>query len=276
MGMLQIGPVGGNGGKPFENYAIPEGARLTTIHVYTEWVINAIQLDFINSDGNPDGRPPIGGLGGEHHVFYLDEDEYLTGISGRAGWYVDSIRFHTNKRISQSYGGMGGDRDYTFEAPAGHEVCGFFGRSAWYIDSLGVSTRRHIKVDYDDSEDSYLIGNAAVSMADAVATKAATPEEITPHLSTVHGDGPRQPRPAELELVEGIGPKIAELLISNGINDLADLAVTPVDRVREILTGAGKRFRLADPGTWQDQAALGAAGKWDELSELQSRLKAGR
>lgn len=38
-----------------------------------------------------------------------DEDEYLIGVSGRAGWYVDSLRFHTNKRVSAVYGGAGGD-----------------------------------------------------------------------------------------------------------------------------------------------------------------------
>ncbi len=76
--------------------------------------------------------------------------------------------------------------------------------------------------------------------------------------------------------MEGIGPKIAELLIANGIYDLADLAETSVESVRKILSDAGRRFRLADPGTWQEQAAHGAAGKWDELSELQVRLKAGR
>ena len=86
METFQIGPVGGNGGKPFEGYNIPKDARLTAIHIYTEWVINAIQLDYRNSDGSDGGRPPVGGLGGEHHVFYLQDDEYLTGISGQGGW----------------------------------------------------------------------------------------------------------------------------------------------------------------------------------------------
>jgi hypothetical protein len=33
---------------------------------------------------------------------------------------------------------------------------------------------------------------------------------------------------------------------------------------------------LADPGTWTEQAALAAAGKWDEFKELTERLKGGR
>jgi hypothetical protein len=46
--------------------------------------------------------------------------------------------------------------------------------------------------------------------------------------------------------------------------------------LREILAGAGRRFRLADPTTWPEQAALGAKGLWDDLAALQTRLKGGR
>jgi predicted flap endonuclease-1-like 5' DNA nuclease len=90
------------------------------------------------------------------------------------------------------------------------------------------------------------------------------------------GPAGREPQPKDLERVEGIGPKIAALLIEHGIYDLAALAATPVERLREILGGAGRRFRLADPGSWPEQARLGAAGLWDSLAELQTRLRAGR
>ena len=85
-----------------------------------------------------------------------------------------------------------------------------------------------------------------------------------------------EPRPGDLQLVEGIGPKIAALLVDHGINDLGELAATPVERLRTILASSGGRFRLAEPATWPAQAALGAAGDWAALTELQSRLKAGR
>jgi len=88
--------------------------------------------------------------------------------------------------------------------------------------------------------------------------------------------GGTQPRPQDLQLIEGIGPKIAATLIEHGINDLGQLAETPVERLREILTAAGGRFRLADPGTWPRQAALGAAGDWAALTQLQTQLKAGK
>lgn len=87
---------------------------------------------------------------------------------------------------------------------------------------------------------------------------------------------PREPKPKDLQIVEGIGPKIADLLIAAGIYDLADLAEAAVDKLNEVLEAAGSRYRLADPSTWPAQAALGAKGDMDALQKLQDSLKGGR
>jgi predicted flap endonuclease-1-like 5' DNA nuclease len=79
----------------------------------------------------------------------------------------------------------------------------------------------------------------------------------------------------DLKIIEGIGPAIAQLMNEHGISSLAQLAETPVERLKEILDAAGLS-RLADPATWPEQAALGAAGRWDELRQLQATLKGGR
>ncbi len=537
----QLGPVGGEGGRPFDGYTIPADARLTAVHIFAEWVLDALRFEYAGSDGTPGGNPPIGGLGGYHHVFYLDEDEYLLGISGRCGWYVDSLRLHTNKRVSDLYGGEGGEREYALMAPAGHEIVGLFGHCDWYIDSLGVLLRpvalreeategaaleaeaaaertaeeaeealdhaldsvaaemateggdvlaasiahrseawpwlhsdpeavagdtpspddtdtldeaslealvaaleEELDAEQRESEaaealdmasaggladfpaveaslmewtgeegellDAIVVvrradveseadvetleeaaiaeaiavlqegrgdegavdvavytqvdesdeGNAATVLAvarpaageagddesetavmvvDAIESEdelaeleeeaveeallaleedlgqsidnadvtiymgttedeagqpygavvavashrvAAAADTMTPSTGrgrlsdTVMQFGGQQPRPQDLQLVEGIGPKIAALLIENNVNDLGQLAVTPVERLREILAGAGRRFRLADPGTWPRQAQLAAAGEWAALTQLQTELKAGR
>ncbi len=82
--------------------------------------------------------------------------------------------------------------------------------------------------------------------------------------------------PEDLKLIEGIGPKIEQLLYEAGIQTYAQLAATEPERLREILRNAGPRFRLADPATWPEQAKLAAEGKWDELRALQASLKGGR
>ena len=528
-----LGPVGGHGGQPFDDYGIPDDARLTAVHVFAEWVIDAIRFDYAHADGATGSRPPIGGLGGNHHVFYLDEDEFLIGLSGRCGWYVDSVRFHTNKRVSDLYGGRGGERDYALMAPPGYEIAGLIGRSDWYLDALGarlrplavreeaaegaallaeaeaeriaaesesaldevidavaaeiaaegqarraLGTERRAEAlvdlvpdaealggemlspleaaqleaaaldelvaaleeeieaeqlgsleeetldmavvaldgsegeawsewpDYGEAIDAVVVlrrsevaneegvealeeeamaeaiaalrdeqpgegtvdvavytqvapdddgetmatvmavagpaagptdddapAETAVMVSDAIddeeellelereavegvllaleedqatpfddadvtiytgvfedddgqlygaVVAVATPVAATPSTdrgslaSTVVQLTGTEPRPQDLQLVEGIGPKIAAILIEHGINDLGQLAEAPVERLREILGGAGGRFRMADPTTWPRQAALGAAGDWAALTQLQTQLKAGK
>lgn len=83
------------------------------------------------------------------------------------------------------------------------------------------------------------------------------------------------PNPDDLKKIEGVGPKIEELLNAAGIYTFSQLAEAAVEKLQAILDEAGPHFRLADPGTWGKQAELAAAGKWEELQELQDHLKGG-
>jgi predicted flap endonuclease-1-like 5' DNA nuclease len=82
--------------------------------------------------------------------------------------------------------------------------------------------------------------------------------------------------PDDLLIVEGIGPKISELLNQSGIYTFAQLAGTSIERLRAILDAGGSRFRIADPGTWPTQALLARDGYSDALKALQDSLRAGR
>lgn len=79
----------------------------------------------------------------------------------------------------------------------------------------------------------------------------------------------------DLEIIEGIGPKIAELLNNNGIHTFADLSNTSVATINAVLEQGGERFRLANPATWAEQALLAAENKWPELKALQDALDGG-
>jgi len=86
---------------------------------------------------------------------------------------------------------------------------------------------------------------------------------------------PAEGAPADdLTRIAGIGPKISNVLQDAGITTYAQLAVTDADRLGRILDESG--IRLADPGTWPEQARLAAAGDWDALRGLQGQLKGGR
>lgn len=110
--------------------------------------------------------------------------------------------------------------------------------------------------------------------AEAPAAKA-TEVEATPAAevaeaptATTGGD--------DLTKIEGIGPKIAELLNNGGITTFAELADAQDETVQQVLVEAGPRFNVHDATTWNEQAALARDGKWDELNELQDRLKGGK
>ena len=80
----------------------------------------------------------------------------------------------------------------------------------------------------------------------------------------------------DLSVVEGIGPKISELLNKDGINSWADLSGTNVDKLREILKNAGSRFGVHKPDTWSRQAGMAARGEWEALKKLQDYLNGGK
>jgi predicted flap endonuclease-1-like 5' DNA nuclease len=82
--------------------------------------------------------------------------------------------------------------------------------------------------------------------------------------------------PDDLKVVEGIGPKIEELLHDAGIRTFGQLAIASPERINEILHTAGPRFQIHDPATWPQQATLARDGQWDELKAWQDALKGGK
>ncbi len=78
-----------------------------------------------------------------------------------------------------------------------------------------------------------------------------------------------------LQLVEGIGPKISEVLYEWGIKTFKDLNKASQSDIKSILGKWWKKFALANPKTWWDQAWLANEGKWKELKEYQDFLQGG-
>ncbi len=100
----------------------------------------------------------------------------------------------------------------------------------------------------------------------AVAKNAAKAEKVK---------GKARDGSDDLELIEGIGPKIAELLKAAGINTFDALAKAPVEKVQEVLEAGGSKFNLAKPATWAEQAALAASGDWAAFDKLTEELVGG-
>jgi predicted flap endonuclease-1-like 5' DNA nuclease len=79
----------------------------------------------------------------------------------------------------------------------------------------------------------------------------------------------------DIIIIEGIGPKIAELFNANGVSTFAQIAKMSVSEMSSILDKGGSRFKLANPGSWALQAKLAAENRWPELKVLQDELYAG-
>ena len=117
---------------------------------------------------------------------------------------------------------------------------------------------------------------AATAQDVAEARAAADAAALGPDLAAGAATLGRKVSVDDLKVVEGIGPRIEEVLKESGINTWDELAGTSPDRLRTILDLAGDQFRVHDPATWPRQAGLAAEGRWDELVELQTALTGGR
>ena len=80
----------------------------------------------------------------------------------------------------------------------------------------------------------------------------------------------------DLKMIEGIGPKIAQVLGEGGITTFAKLAEATPESIKEILNNAEGNFKAHDPGTWPAQGKMAAAGNWDELKKWQDELDGGK
>ncbi|MBK8370272.1 MAG: hypothetical protein IPL20_02625 [Saprospiraceae bacterium] len=131
--------------------------------------------------------------------------------------------------------------------------------------SIGGSNKN--SNDYEDdveTEEIFII--AEKEMTEPKPTSASTNKKGKKNNTNVN----------DLTLIEGIGPKIQDLLNQSGILTFSDLSASSYDKVKSVLTSAGPRYNVHDPQTWIQQAKLAMNEKWDELRNLQQTLKKGR
>ena len=76
----------------------------------------------------------------------------------------------------------------------------------------------------------------------------------------------------DLTKIEGIGPQIAEVLRTAGVDTYRKLSETESEKIAEIIQDVPGNH---NPGTWPEQAALAADGQWEELDRRQQELRGG-
>lgn len=115
------------------------------------------------------------------------------------------------------------------------------------------------------------VANAASNAGTGITGVAGS--LISGFASVAHlGDG----RKDDLKKLEGIGPKLEQILNTAGIMNFDQLAALTPDAIKPVLEAAGGQFKLHDPKSWPYQAELATKGEWERLKEYQNLLISGR
>ena len=112
-------------------------------------------------------------------------------------------------------------------------------------------------------------------VAGAAAPAAVAVAKAAPAKKTAKVRGKKRDGSDDLELIEGVGPKIAGLLVDAGINTFDALSKASVESVQAVLDAGGSKFNMAKPETWAEQAALAAKGDWAAFDKLTEELVGG-
>lgn len=125
----------------------------------------------------------------------------------------------------------------------------------------------------------------AEEAAPEAPAEEAAPEEAAPEAPVAEEAPAPEETPAieeapaaadDLKKIEGIGPKVEEILHQNNIKTYSDLAAADAAKIKEILSEKGGTYAAMDPTTWPDQSKMAAEGKWDELKKWQDELDGGK
>ncbi|QRR01575.1 helix-hairpin-helix domain-containing protein [Dyadobacter sandarakinus] len=110
-----------------------------------------------------------------------------------------------------------------------------------------------------------------------LAKKPKNEAIVATHASkVVYPAAPEPHAPDDLTIIDGIGPRTAELLNKEGIQTFEQLAEASILRIARILKNAGPRFQVQDPTLWPKQAKLAHEKKWEELEKLKTLLISGK
>lgn len=132
-----VGPWGGNGGTAFDIKPNAGFNRIYAIAIQSDDIVHRLVVWYINGSGEIYRGGDKGGNSGTYYVQYFSTDrtEYIIKITGRTGWYVDYLKFYTNKKTF-SFGGSGGS-SFIASIPSGYQILGFYGRAASNLDKIG-------------------------------------------------------------------------------------------------------------------------------------------
>lgn len=140
------------------------------------------------------------------------------------------------------------------------------------VDTCGEGANVPVKPVVTQKEDIVTVPKKKES----TAKKTTVPKKTTAPKKVKKTTPTKASATDDLKVIEGIGPKIEQLLNKAGISTWSELGAARIGVLRGILADAGRRYAIHDPKTWARQAKLAAAGNWDKLKAWQDELKGGK
>lgn len=134
-------------------------------------------------------------------------------------------------------------------------------------------------VKYIQKEEEKGIQSASIKLSEALKPSSDIPKvlETSSRSPAIPFEKEKQKKTSsvdDLRLIEGIGPKIASVLVEAGIVSFNKLSGMKPEEIKAILNNAN--IPLAQPDTWPEQARMAANGEWQALEAFQGQLKGGR
>jgi Domain of unknown function (DUF5915) len=148
-------------------------------------------------------------------------------------------------------------------------------------DRIHVTIEKHAAIleavaNFSDYIKGEVLADSLV-LADALTVdKTELNDEVSLGIDVVLNSLANNQTKDNLTIIEGIGPKLEELLNQSDIWTFNDLGNTSVSRLLEILEAGGARFMMHNPETWPNQASLASKGNFDELKTWQESLVGGK
>ncbi len=132
---------GGGGGDPFNDVSpstyLQLQTRITSIQLRSGDVTDCLMTSFTDSTGRQWTSTHGGGGGSPSATLPMMAGEFVSGVDGRSGEYVDQLNL-TSSGGARIGGGGGGGSPYTWGVPGNSVMLGFAGRSGRFLDQVQV------------------------------------------------------------------------------------------------------------------------------------------
>jgi large subunit ribosomal protein L21 len=115
----------------------------------------------------------------------------------------------------------------------------------------------------------------AQAAAAPVAAKAAKAAPAAKAVKVTKARGKAKDGSDDIEMIEGVGPKIAVLLRDANLGTFDAISKASIEQLQAALDAGGSKFNIAKPDTWAEQAALAAKGDWAAFDKLTEELVGG-